>query len=300
MASLRYLPQLDDEQIALAASQHHAFWGGTRSLDEHVARVREQVARSDHMRYVGLADARGALVCSLKRYRLRLMWGEAEVEAVGIGAVFTPEAERRRGYAAELLRRLLAEASEQGAGAALLFSDIDVRYYERLGFLTLSHLSWSARRETLPTGPASLGGEADLGTSCDLFERSWAAGFVRSRRDVDSFAYWAWLNRTPAPRLLLREGEPCGYVCASANEGTLWIDEAVTVELDAPTLWASLRQLADEQGAARVGGWLRPDHAGGPFVASARSRCIPMAARLDARLAEPASLRAHFSSLDHF
>ena len=145
-----------------------------------------------------------------------------------------------------------------------------------------------------------MGEEADLGACCELFERSWPTGFIRSRRDGDDFAYWSWLNRTPAPRLLQSAGTCCGYLCAGPSEGTLWIDEATTVDLPAPALWQTLRALAEEHGADRIGGWLRPEHAGGPFAAPVRNRCVPMVARLGGALPAASALRAHFSSLDHF
>ena len=296
-----YLPKLDDQLVASAAEQHHAFWGGTRSLAAHTARVREQIARGGgRMRYVGLQGEDGSLVCSLKRYALQLQWGEAEVAAVGIGAVYTPEAARGRGHAAELMRQLLVEASAEGASAALLFSDIEPSYYERLGFVTVSRLTWSARADALPTGPSLLGDVIDDVACCELFEESWPAGFIRARRHGDGFAFGSWLNGSAAARALQWGGARCGYLCAGASEDTLWIDEAVTIGVEASALWSTLRALAEQHGAKRVGGWLRPEHAGGPFVATARSRCIPMLARLDDGLPAASDLRAHFSSIDHF
>jgi len=56
------------------------------------------------------------------------------LDAVGIGAVFTPEPERRKGYAPIIIERLIDDAKVHGAEIAVLFTEIGTEYYERLGF----------------------------------------------------------------------------------------------------------------------------------------------------------------------
>jgi predicted N-acetyltransferase YhbS len=80
------------------------------------------------------------VLASAKRYRLSLRIEGEELPILGIGAVFTPPAERRRGHAAALLERIVGDAAREGAKAALLFSEIGPRYYERLGFVSLPML----------------------------------------------------------------------------------------------------------------------------------------------------------------
>ena len=55
-------------------------------------------------------------------------WSTApHVPTLGIGAVFTPPADRGRGYARALIEHLIDVAAAEGAGAALLFSEIGHR-----------------------------------------------------------------------------------------------------------------------------------------------------------------------------
>src|SRR5205085_2249351 len=56
------------------------------------------------------------------------------VSVLGIGAVFTQPNHRGHGYARDLVERLLEQATQRGAGAALLFSEIGADYYRPLGF----------------------------------------------------------------------------------------------------------------------------------------------------------------------
>ena len=52
----------------------------------------------------------------------------------GLGAAYTPPAQRGRGYAGELIERLIRQARDEGALLAGLFSEIGSPFYERLGF----------------------------------------------------------------------------------------------------------------------------------------------------------------------
>jgi hypothetical protein len=56
---------------------------------------------------------------------------------VGIGALYTSPARRGRGGATRLVERLLERAEAEGYEYALLFSEIDRAFYERLGFVPL-------------------------------------------------------------------------------------------------------------------------------------------------------------------
>jgi GNAT superfamily N-acetyltransferase len=94
---------------------------------------------SRHLDRVALMDG-DRLLASAKRYRITLWMDGAGVPVLGIGAVFTSPAERRRGHAAALLEELLRQAEAEGARAAVLFSEIGTPYYERLGFVPLPAL----------------------------------------------------------------------------------------------------------------------------------------------------------------
>lgn len=89
----------------------------------------------ERLRRFALIDEDGQVLTSAKRYGLRVRLDDQELEAVGIGAVYTPRAKRGRGYAPLIVNRLIEDASANGADIAVLFSEIGTPYYERLGFI---------------------------------------------------------------------------------------------------------------------------------------------------------------------
>ncbi len=90
-----------------------------------------------HLCRHALVDHNGQVLTSAKRYDLSIQLDGRRVEAVGIGAVFTPEDQRANGYAPLIIERLVEAARRDGAELALLFSEIGTRYYRRLGFTTV-------------------------------------------------------------------------------------------------------------------------------------------------------------------
>jgi len=83
---------------------------------------------------VALVDDAGTLLSTVKHYRFDVRAGEREGWMWGLGAVYTPLAQRGRGYASELIERLIQQARAEGAIVAGLFSEIGSAFYERLGF----------------------------------------------------------------------------------------------------------------------------------------------------------------------
>lgn len=96
-----------------------------------------------HLDRLALLDG-GTVLASAKRYRLTLRVGAEDIPCLGIGAVFTPPDLRGRGHAGVLIERMIEQAAGDGAGMALLFSEIDPAFYARLGF------------EPIPIGEATL------------------------------------------------------------------------------------------------------------------------------------------------
>ncbi|MBI3493134.1 MAG: GNAT family N-acetyltransferase [Acidobacteria bacterium] len=77
---------------------------------------------------------RGEVRASVKLYMFDATLDGRSLRVAGIGAVFTQPNLRRRGAAADVIARVLERASAEGAGLALLFSEIGPDYYARLGF----------------------------------------------------------------------------------------------------------------------------------------------------------------------
>jgi hypothetical protein len=296
-----YVDALDADGVATAARQTHALWGGGRSLEDHLGDTFEQLARSSGLlRFVGLYEG-STLLCSLKRYDAVLNGPNGATRAVGIGALFTPETLRRRGYAQRLLQIVMHEAQRASYGAAVLYSDIDPRFYERLGYVLLPHPIWTAAAASLPRdGALSAAPCDDVGRLLAIYDASFAPGWVRMLRSEASWRLAAWRQRSAQTLLLSDQEREVGYLTVSTHEDLLWVVDEALIDTQVDRLWATLRALAEARGAARVAGWLRADHAAGPFAAQPRSCCVPMVAPLDARLAGIGALPTHLAAFDHF
>jgi GNAT superfamily N-acetyltransferase len=128
-------------------------WAGARTFEEYAAEFLE-TARSGwgkrRFRTLGLR-VDGVLVASCKRYERALRCGERTYRSAGIGAVFTPDELRGRGYATALLGAFLDAERDAGTDAAYLFSDIHPAFYERLGFVALPSRTIALRADLLLT-----------------------------------------------------------------------------------------------------------------------------------------------------
>ena len=123
-----------------------------------------------HLQRLVLADGQRWLATA-KRYDLRGRLDGRDVAFVGIGAVFTPEPLRRRGHAAELLRRIREQAQGEGVDFAILFSEIGERYYRGLGFgaLPITQLSLGIDpADGPPAIPIRAGGDTDIPAICEM------------------------------------------------------------------------------------------------------------------------------------
>lgn len=120
----------------LAFASVHPDWPHDPDPAVHLTR---RLASIQHQRaawFVGL-DEQGALGVSLGVYPITLFGPGGLRPAGAIGAVYTPAAQRGRGYASELLRQVMAWSVENGVQDWILFSDIPPAFYERLGFVTV-------------------------------------------------------------------------------------------------------------------------------------------------------------------
>ena len=85
------------------------------------------------------------VLSSAKLYTFAATLDGQPIRVAGLGAVFTQPAHRRRGAGAELIERLIARATGDGADLALLFSEIGTDYYARLGFEPIPHSLFTLR-----------------------------------------------------------------------------------------------------------------------------------------------------------
>ena len=144
-------------------------WGG--GLDEaRFGLFQRRLADSPEAagRYRLLGWFEGArMVSAMKAYDLRGSCARRPLKLFGIGAVFTPPELRRKGHAAAMLRAAMDDYRRKGAQAAVLFSDIEIEYYERLGFRVVESRECSVETGALPKPagdfrPATAGDEEQM------------------------------------------------------------------------------------------------------------------------------------------
>lgn len=169
-------------------------WAGRRDFESYVSHTQE-VARSGygrrHYRTVGFYDGE-SLVASIKRYQRTIHFGAHRLQAVGIGAVFTPPEFRGRGYASAMIASILDNSRDEGFDLAYLFSDIRPEFYQDIGFVPLPSRAISLRADTLPKARVEVrtmeeGDWNGVKRCYDLGERARAWGFVRTP------LVWDWI-----------------------------------------------------------------------------------------------------------
>ena len=290
-------------------------WGGGLAEDKFVAFQRRLAASpeaSGRYRMLGLFDrGDGALLSAMKTYQLEGGFTGAPLRILGIGAVFTPPALRRRGFAALMLRAAMARLAAEGADAAVLFSDIGDRYYAQLGFHVLQSRECfvAARDLPRPDRACRSAGPGDEAAMSRIFEAS------RDRSRL-SLAREGWLLRFQLRRLRelarVRDvGEPewglivdAGRGCAAAmtrltREGVDVLEAAWDGASARDSLLGGLRDLLSRAGRTRLRLW-PSGQLRGQFAEVERASAIAMIAPLRAgvSLPEPGAA-ADFSLLDH-
>ncbi len=304
-----------DERRAAYANVHEA-WGGDTPLDEWVA-GREESAR--HCRgewWVLTVD--GEVLSSLGCYPLELSFAGVVAPAFGWGAVHTPPAARRRGYAERLCREVLRVCAERGQVFGLLFSGIGAEYYERMGFVPLPVESAvcndppalaesGPRAELVPVDPATC--LEHLGALYAAEHEHTAVYLARSQD------YWRYsLVKEPDTEFVLVPGDAGGagadgargFVRFGLQADLLYPEEVVLPRGSAAeraAVWRAVSALAVERGRPRVGGWLSPPTGLADHFARKPLSAIPMVCSLDPSHPVPTGLgpeQYRFYATDHF
>src|SRR5437762_3053579 len=170
------LRELTGEERAAYFRGIQPIWGGGLSEDRfqlfqrHLADAPEARER---YRLLGWF-VQDSMAAGMKAYDLRGACGGRPLRLLGVGAVFTPPELRRRGHAAAMLRAAMEAYAAAGASAAVLFSDIGVRYYERLGFHVLDSRECTVDAVDLPRPAAGV--RPALAGDEPMMTRLFAAG----------------------------------------------------------------------------------------------------------------------------
>jgi hypothetical protein len=142
---------------------------------------------------VALVDG-GAVLASAERYDFAGMLDDRSVRVCGLGRVFTTPEHRGRGHAFNLVEILLEEATRDGAGVALLFSDADTARWVRHGFAVVPRTEAELRvtestRHGAPMTLVRAGEDRDLAAIAAMGQTRAAGIRFHLDRDPDAIQY---------------------------------------------------------------------------------------------------------------
>ncbi len=243
-------------------------WGDKRDFAQYVADFRT-VANSTYGKRrpftIGLRES-GTLVSSCKTYDREIRWDAKALRATGIGAVFTPPAQRGHGFASVLLGALLDAERAAGRDLAFLFSDIHPAYYEKLGFTRVPSRLFTLRAASLDGShagarPLETADWSGIRRCFDTYDAARAWSFRRTP------LIWDWMRaRWDAPaapgtqpvQLVVRKGRSIVAYAIGRRvlpDDTFVVDDfAFDGEPGRAIIPALLRAGAGD--LRRVGGWL--------------------------------------------
>ncbi len=128
------------EERDAAFRQVHGLWPHADDPAVHLLKRQHAVQQSRAEWFVGTRD--GEVYASCGAYPMTLFGPGGSRAARGFGAVFCEEGLRGQGIAAAMLRHVMDHYRLQSVHDFVLFSDIDPRYYEKLGFHRLPSWCW--------------------------------------------------------------------------------------------------------------------------------------------------------------
>lgn len=249
-------------------------WAGRRTFDQYAAQTLELADSAyGRRRYktVGLYDGR-RLVASFKRYEREVRDASGQLDAVGFGAVFTPQALRGRGYASFMLASALDAARGDRYDVAYLYSDIRPQFYAAVGFRALPSRTLTLRADGLPAERIAVEslGRADWTGVRRCFERTQLRANAAFTRDD---AMWRWIAMRVAhgsehaaghtTNLAVRRGRTVrAYVLGARvpeRDAYIFDEFGFSDDASAAIVPALLRAAAGD--LRRVVGWLPPDGA---------------------------------------
>jgi predicted N-acetyltransferase YhbS len=192
-----------------------------------------------HLDRVALVE-RGAVLSSAKRYDLSARVDGRIRRVLGIGAVFTSPSQRGRGGARRLLESILDAAVTDGYEFAMLFSEIDPAFYERLDFVPVPLIESRIHVKASRGSPAVLvraGHDRDSPAITELAARVATVPRLALDRSED------WIRYGITKRRLLAGFGPAGlreveflvteeantavaYVVSSVSDGHWFIEDA--------------------------------------------------------------------------
>jgi predicted N-acetyltransferase YhbS len=230
---------------------------------------------SAHLDRVALVES-GRVVCSAKRYALSARIEGRIRRVVGIGAVFTAPEKRGFGQAQRLLETLLETAEAEGFEYAMLFSEIDPSFYQRLDFVPVPLLESRLEVQRKGGSPAVLvraGEDRDIPSVAEMSARRSEGARLALDRSED------WIRYGLAKRRLLAGLGPAGlreieflvteeghqavaYLVSMVYGGRWYIEDAGDRDPSGARLGAMLQAMiarTPHLPAPEIRAWLPPD-----------------------------------------
>jgi GNAT superfamily N-acetyltransferase len=230
---------------------------------------------SAHLDRVALIEE-GRVASSAKRYDLSARIDGRIRRVLGIAAVFTAPEKRGRGSAARLFEAILEAAEAEGYEYAMLFSEIDPAFYERLDFVPIPVIEARLAVSLKGGAPAMLvraGDDRDMPFIAEMSaRRSESARFALARSED-------WIRYGIAKRRLLSGLGPAGlreleflvaeeghqavaYIVSSVSHGEWFIEDAGDRDPTGARLGAMLQVMiarTPHLPPPRIGAWLPHD-----------------------------------------
>jgi GNAT superfamily N-acetyltransferase len=245
---------------------------------------------STHLDRVALVEA-GRVVCSAKRYDLSARIEGRIRRVAGIGAVFTPPDKRGHGLAQRLLESLIETAEAEGFEYAMLFSEIDPAFYQRLDFVPVPLLESQlevARRGGSPAVLVRAGEDRDVPAVAEMSARRAEGARFALDRSEDWIRYGLAKRRllaglgSPGVRdvefLVTEEGhQAVAYVASMVHRGRWFIEDAGDRDPSGARLGAMLQAMlarTPHLPAPEIRAWL-PHHFTPPQVTRVETRPTP-------------------------
>jgi hypothetical protein len=188
----------------------------------------------------------------------------------------------------------MAHEKTRGTRLALLYSDIGLAYYERLGF--------QAVRCAVAEAPAAAGPVAfePLGDRPPESLLRWHTPADPSLAFAPSPSYWTYKLQRNQPELLVFApgGVAQGFAAIQSGPKGLFVEEAGYAPASTgPQFWQSIRALAAQRGLPAVRGWLPLEAAEAGFTFTPLETAEPMLASL---AGDPLPEAAQLWANDHF
>jgi GNAT superfamily N-acetyltransferase len=267
-----YLQQILEESFpiwgeGLGEAQYGRFWD---------AQLLTPWGRS-HLDRVAIVDG-GDVTSSAKRYDLSARIDGRIRRVLGIGAVFTSPRRRGQGGARRLLELMLDSAEAEGYEYAMLFSEIEPAFYERLDFVPVPLLESTitvTRGRGTPAVLVRYGDDRDLPNIVDISARTAEGARLALDRSEDWIRFGVTKRRllagfgAPGLRdvefLVTEEGhQAVAYLISTVHDGRWFIEEAGDRDPTGARVGAMLQLMlarAPHLDAPVIRGWLPPGFA---------------------------------------